>query len=239
MTLPAPVPSPSGAPHGPAARPLRCLLCADADALPDAAGGADLLIRGIPRDPAALAALRAGPGAPRLYLRLDPRAPDLAGLALAPDGVLLTGIGGGLDIGRLASRLAVGEAEMGLPDGATRILAGLGSARALLGAADLAGASPRLAGLVWDAEALARDFAPAPLPAPVARHARATVVLAAAAARLPALAPPCPDPARAGAAAQAARRAGFAGMMARDAGEATAIAAVFGGAPERGAGRRR
>ncbi|TXN19212.1 hypothetical protein FV217_22135, partial [Methylobacterium sp. WL9] len=104
-----------------------------------------------------------GGGTPRILLRVEGiDAPDLdtclAGtVRFRPDAIVLP-VRHGREIAHLGSRLAVHEAEHGLPDGGIGIVAILSSADAVLAAASFAGASPRLCGLGWDAEALARQL---------------------------------------------------------------------------------
>ncbi|MBX9933910.1 MAG: hypothetical protein K2Y56_20710 [Methylobacterium sp.] len=80
--------------------------------------------------------------------------------ALAPHaaGFAMSVPGGGRDVARLGCHLAVHEAEAGLPDGSTRILALVECAAAVLALPSLVRSSPRLCGIAWDAEALARDI---------------------------------------------------------------------------------
>jgi citrate lyase subunit beta/citryl-CoA lyase len=99
----------------------------------------------------------------------------------------------------------------------------------VLGAAALAGASPRLAGLAWDAEALAADLGIAldrsgAWPAPLAQ-ARGQVVLAARVAGVPAFETVRRDSASLAGTAEAARLDGFAGIAVRDPAEAALVAA--------------
>ena len=102
---------------------------------------------------------------PRLYVRVNALDSGLAEadldaiMAGAPDGIVLPKCRDGADVQRLAAKLAVREAECGLVDGATRILAiATESARALFGFASYRGASARLAGLSWGAEDLSADL---------------------------------------------------------------------------------
>ena len=111
----------------------------------------------------------------------DPALPGL--MALAPDAVLLRDARSGRDVAALGARLAVLEAEGGLPDGGTGILAQVGHPLGVLDARGFAGASPRLAGLGFDGAALAGIVG-----ADVAAQARGLVRLAAAAAGVPAFA---------------------------------------------------
>lgn len=109
----------------------------------------------------------------------------------APDGVVLRSCESGREVARLGARLAVREARAGLPDGAIRIVAMVETARGVLGLPSLAGSSRRLAGIAWDAVALAAE-----LGAPASRHpdlipalarVRTLVRLAAAAAGVEAI----------------------------------------------------
>ena len=89
---------------------------------------------------------------PRAILHVRIAAADdaaaLAGaMAAAPAGILLANAAAGQDVARLDARLAVAEAERGLPHGATRILAVAGSTPAALFAMDsFIGCSARLVG---------------------------------------------------------------------------------------------
>lgn len=162
----------------------------------------------------------------------DPSA-ALAGLAVP--AVALSLRDGGRDIARLGARLAVHEAETGLGDGQIRILALVETARCLAGLGTLVGASARLCGLAWDAEALCRDLgAAAPrgddgdLIPPLAQ-ARATIRLAAAAAGIAAVDSAYPangDPAGFLREVAAARRDGFAAKIAADPAQAGIILAA-------------
>ena len=213
---------------------MRAWLIVPPDAGEPDTTGADALILTHPCCPDWLAGVRARIRVP-LYVRVAPGAPDLdAAMALGPDGILLPRVASGADLARLGARLAVHEAEAGLRDGATRILAGLGTAAGLLHLRTLPGASPRLAGLCWEAADLAAALgldassADGAWPAPFAQG-RGLVVLAAAAACVPAIDEPCPggDGAAVERAACAARRDGFRGSLARDAASAAILARVF------------
>jgi len=112
-----------------------------------------------------VSAARARAVRPRLYVRVNPLDGDLteadldAILPSAPDGIMLPKSLNGADVQHLGAKLAVREAEHGLVDGATRILAiATESARALFGLASYAGASARLEGLAWGAEDLSADL---------------------------------------------------------------------------------
>jgi citrate lyase subunit beta/citryl-CoA lyase len=102
---------------------------------------------------------------PRLYVRVNAFASGLTAADLdavipaAPDGVVLPKCRGGADVQRLGANLAVREAEHGLIDGSTRIVAiATESARALFGFASYRGASGRLEGLAWGGEDLSVDI---------------------------------------------------------------------------------
>ena len=148
-------------------------------------------------------------------------------LPARPDAVLLRGAVGGRDVQHLGAKLAVREAELGLPAGRIGILAaGADTPAGVLALAGLAGASPRLRALVWEGGRLSRalglsDPAAAPL-----LQARDLLVIAAAAAGVPALVLPEPGRALAETCAAAARD-GFAGMVARDPDEVAVIARWF------------
>ena len=142
------------------------------------ASGADALIVDLEdsvaeaRKPAArasaaafVAEARRLPTRPRLYVRINPFAGALAEADLdavipaAPDGVALPKCLDGADVQRLGANLAVREAEYGLADGSTRVIAiATESARALFGFASYRGASRRLDGLAWGGEDLSADL---------------------------------------------------------------------------------
>ena len=192
-----------------------------------------LLPPGVAAPPAAGPTARPVPGgAPRVVavgpLRDGRVDRDLdAVLAGRPDGVLLRGAVGARDFQHLGAKLAVREAELGLPAGRIGILAAAADTPAgVLALSGLAGASPRLRALVWEAGPLARALGLGdPAAGPLLR-ARDLLVLAAAAAGVPALAMPEPGRTLADSCADAARD-GFAGMVARGPGEVAVIARWF------------
>ena len=115
--------------------------------------------------PAAREAVRAVRSGKRLFVRINPlplgMADDdlAAALACRPFGVVLPKANGGADVAELDARLAVHEAEAGVEEGATRILAiATETAAGTLAAASHARASRRLWGLTWGAEDLAADI---------------------------------------------------------------------------------
>lgn len=180
-------------------------------------------------------AARAKSGAPKLFVEVAPLDSALIEADLdalfgpGPDGVFLPACDGAAGLQRLAVKLAVREAQAGRADGATRIGALIGADPAgVLALASFAGASPRLAALAFDDAGLCAALGLAAGGGAAIATARAMVVLAAASAGVPALAPPAEtgeEPAYA-----AARRDGFTGAMALYPGQVAAIREIF---PER------
>ncbi len=108
-----------------------------------------------------LHAARSAPGRPRLFVRINGLATGLADddldgiMAAGPDGIVLPKAVGGADVQHLGSKLAVREAEFGLEDGATGIVAlSTETARSLFALGTLPGASHRLKGISWGGEDL-------------------------------------------------------------------------------------
>jgi citrate lyase subunit beta/citryl-CoA lyase len=85
---------------------------------------------------------------------------DLDGIMeFAPEGVMLPKTVGGRDVSHLGAKLAVREAEFGLPDGRTRVIAiGSETAAGVFALGTFAGASQRLAGIAWGGEDLSADI---------------------------------------------------------------------------------
>lgn len=178
----------------------------------------------------ALADAASRPQRPRLYVRVNALDTTLTGgdldavMRAGPDGIVLPKACGGRDVSHIAALIAVREAEYGLEDGRTRILAiATETAKAVFALGTFGGASHRLTGLAWGAEDLSaglgaetnRDETGAF--AQPYRLARALTLLGAAAAEVDAvdtvhtafrdldgLAAEC----------RAARRDGFAGKLA-------------------------
>jgi citrate lyase subunit beta/citryl-CoA lyase len=76
-----------------------------------------------------------------------------------PDGIVLPKTVGGADVSHLGAKLAVREAEFGLADGGTRILAiATENALGVFALGTFAGASHRLMGLTWGGEDLSADI---------------------------------------------------------------------------------
>jgi citrate lyase subunit beta / citryl-CoA lyase len=112
-----------------------------------------------------LAEARQAAERPRLFVRVNALSTgltdaDLDGvMAGAPDGIMLPKAVGGPDMAHLGAKLAVREAEHGLDDGGTRIVAiATETAASLFVLGGFAGASRRLAGLAWGAEDLSADL---------------------------------------------------------------------------------
>jgi citrate lyase subunit beta/citryl-CoA lyase len=157
--------------------------------------------------------------APKLFVEVAPVESELIEADLdalfgpAPDGVFLPSCRGVESLQRLSVKLAVREAQAGLPDGVTRIGAFVGGDPAgVLALRSLASATPRLAALAFDEAALSASLGLTEAGGAAIEMARAAVVLAAASAGVPALAPPVQIGQEA--AYAAARRDGFAGAMA-------------------------
>ena len=119
------------------------------------------------RDSAAylVSAAKNQPKRPRLYIRVNAldtglTDADLDGvMRAAPDGIFLPKSLTGADVQHLAAKLAVREAEYGLSDGATRIIAiATETAPAIFGLGSYRGASHRLEALTWGAEDLSADI---------------------------------------------------------------------------------
>lgn len=99
--------------------------------------------------------------APCLFLARIGPAETIEGEALSSlvadvDGVLLTACRGPADIQKLDMMLKVAEAVAGMPQGRTALLAEYGTvAESVLSSHSMAGVSPRLSALLFDASALA------------------------------------------------------------------------------------
>jgi citrate lyase subunit beta/citryl-CoA lyase len=147
-----------------------------------------------------LAAARNDTARPRLYVRVNALSTGLtdadldAVMAAGPDGIMLPKTVGGADVTHLGAKLAVREAEYGLEDGATTILAiATENARGVFALGSLAGASHRLKGVAWGGEDLAADLGaetnrgPDGLYTDPYRLARGLTLLAGAAAEVDAI----------------------------------------------------
>jgi citrate lyase subunit beta / citryl-CoA lyase len=103
--------------------------------------------------------------APKLFVRVNAfetglLEADLDGVMSGrPDGIMLPKSRSGQDCTLLGARLAVREAELGLPDGVTTIIPiATEVAAAIFQLGTYAGSTRRLAGLTWGAEDLAADL---------------------------------------------------------------------------------
>jgi citrate lyase subunit beta / citryl-CoA lyase len=156
-------------------------------------------------------------------------------IAAAPCAVLLPRAGGRAYVQQLSVKIALREALSGLEDGATGIIALADSPDALLAVGSFPGASARLVALAWDAEALRAE-----LGAEAAREAsgayasplqiaREMTLFAAVAAGVAAIDSPFDEAGEASlhAEAEAARRHGFEGKLARDPRQARIINEAF------------
>ena len=111
-----------------------------------------------------LSAARRESKRPRLFVRVNALSTGLtdadldAVMQAPPDGIMLPKAVGGVDVSHLGAKLAVREAEFGLEDGATAIIAiTTENARGVFALGSLAGASHRLAAVAWGGEDLAAD----------------------------------------------------------------------------------
>jgi citrate lyase subunit beta / citryl-CoA lyase len=157
-------------------------------------------------------------------------------MAGAPDAILLPGSLGAPSVQQLSAKLAVREAELGLADGATRIIGIADRAQSLFNMGSYRGSSARLLGVAWSAESLRSDIGAEAnrddLGAYLgpSRLARELTLLAATSARVAAIDAVFPDIGDLeGLRAEtiAARRDGFAGKMAIDPAQAPVINDVF------------
>ncbi len=113
----------------------------------------------------AISAARQAGTAKRIILRINALATGLADADLdavmpaRPDIIMLPKSATGADVQQLSVKLAVAEAQHGLPDGATKIIPiATETAGALFGLGTYRGVSQRLAGLTWGAEDLSADL---------------------------------------------------------------------------------
>ncbi|WP_112664543.1 HpcH/HpaI aldolase/citrate lyase family protein [Microvirga flavescens] len=152
---------------GDSARKLEKGLASSADALIiDIEDSVALSAKGEARRVTAefLSAARSASERPKLYVRVNGLATgltddDLDGvMRAAPDGIVLPKAVGGKDVAHLGAKIAVREAEYGLEDGGTRIIAiATENARGVFALGTFAGASQRLEGLAWGGEDLSAD----------------------------------------------------------------------------------
>lgn len=132
-------------------------------------------------------------------LGTDEHLDDLAAIGmLAPDIIMLPKCSGREDVVRLADQLAVLEAAARRPSGATAILPLVTETAAALLNMDYRGTGDRLCGLGFAGEDLSADLGVAPRDSSgltsLLAHARGQIAIAAAAAGVPAVDTPFPDP---------------------------------------------
>jgi citrate lyase subunit beta/citryl-CoA lyase len=183
-----------------------------------------------------------------VIVRINPRGTEwyLADLAAVipgrPDAVLLPKCAGADDLLALDHHLEVLETAAGLPVGAIGVLPLVTeTAASVLAMPAMAAAARRVIGFCFGAEDLSADLGIAPrradhsFPAAIA-HARAAMLVAAAAAGVPALDTPWPDPRDPqGLAREAACAAedGFAGKLCIHPAQIEAVNAAFTPSPDR------
>ena len=139
-------------------------------------------------------------GRPRLIVRVNALDTGLLDADLdgvmpsGPDAILLPKTIGGDDVSHLGAKLAVREAEYGLPDGGTRIVAlATENARGIFAPGSLPRSSHRLSGVTWGGEDLSADLGaeanrdPAGAYTEPYRLARSLTLFAAAAAEVDAI----------------------------------------------------
>ena len=154
----------------------------------------------------------------------------------APTAIMLPGSLVAASVRQLSAKLAVREAEFDLPDGETRIIAVADTAQSLFHLGSYRGASARLMGVAWSADALRVDIGAETdrdrLGDPLGpyRLARELTLLATTSARVAAIDTVflnIRDLEGLRDEALAARRDGFAGKMAIDPAQVAAINDVF------------
>ncbi len=192
---------------------------------------------------AALQRARQKAGPPLLYVRVNGLRSDLVDADLdaimpgRPDGIVLPHSENGADIQHLSVKLAVREAEYGLRDGATKIIAMAAETPAsLFHLGSYVGASRRLAGLIYGAAELARALGiemherPDGTPSAPLALARNLTLFAAKAADVMAIDAASPigrDDAGLRRDCETARRDGFAGKLALHPSQVAIINAMF------------
>ncbi|MBN9443465.1 CoA ester lyase [Bosea sp. (in: a-proteobacteria)] len=191
---------------------------------------------------------RALPSRPRLIVRINGLTTGLSEADLdavmpgAPDAIMLPKSEGGIDVGHLAAKIAVREAEADLPDGATGILPiATENGKGVFGLGTYARASHRLMALTWGAEDLSADLGAETNRlengsyADPYRLARTLTLFGASAAQVDAIDSVFTnfrDEAGLRAECVAARRDGFTGKMAIHPAQVAPINEVFAPSPE-------
>ncbi|MGV6876132.1 aldolase/citrate lyase family protein [Pseudochelatococcus sp. B33] len=198
-------------------------------------GGHPAADRGPVRD-----AIAAAGGRLRVFVRVNGvasgrLAEDLAAVLPArPFGVMLSGVAGPADVEQLGARLRVSEAELGRPDGETRIIPVLGAPAGVLALAGRPWPAGRIAAYAWEPPMPGWRVRPPSRgrPADVTRLTRSLTVLAASHAGVPAIDPPADTDEADEAfrrACLAALREGLGGKVARNEAQAGIVNAVFSG----------
>lgn len=189
-----------------------------------------------------------GPRRPGMIVRINPRGtewylPDLAAIVPArPNAILLPKCTGADDLAALDHHLEALEVAAGLPIGGIAVLPLVTeTALSVVNLPSMARAAPRVIAFCFGAEDFSADLGIAPRDAAHAysapgAHARAATLIAAAAAGIPALDTPWPDPRDPeGLMAEAARAAadGFAGKLCIHPAQIDAANAAFTPSPAR------
>ena len=194
-----------------------------------------------------LDATRPLPKRPLLIVRINGLTTGLSDTDLdavmpgGPDAIMLPKSEGGVDVGHLAARIAVREAEADLPDGKTRILPiATENGKGIFGLGSYARSSHRLMALTWGAEDLSADLGAetnrledGSYTDPY-RLARALTLLAASAAQVDAIDTVFTnfrDEAAFRAECLASRRDGFTGKMAIHPAQVAPINEIFSPSP--------
>lgn len=157
-------------------------------------------------------------------------------MAGAPDAILLPGSLGAPSIHQLSAKLAVREAQLGLADGATRMIAVADRAQSLFNMGSYRGSSARLWAIAWSAESLRAEIGAETDRGRLGDHlapyrlARDLTLFAGTSARVAAIDGVFPDThdlEGLRAEALAARRDGFAGKFAVEPAQADVINEIF------------
>lgn len=181
-------------------------------------------------------------GVPRLVVRINPLSSDdwradlAAVMPAAPASIMLPKPASGADVTRLAGELDIRENDLGLPPGATRVIAiATEVPAALLAMQSFIGASPRLEALTWGTEDLsaaigaarARENGAHTSPFRLARDLTLFAAAAAGIAAIDEIEADFRNAAGLEAAARAAARDGFSGKMAIHPDQVAVINAAF------------
>jgi citrate lyase subunit beta / citryl-CoA lyase len=156
-------------------------------------------------------------------------------MAGAPQAILLSGSVGAASVQQLSAKLAVREADFALADGATKIIAVADAACSLFSMGSYRGASARLVGIAWSAQALcadigaetARDGPASRGPYRLARDLTLLAATSAGVAAIDTVFSDLRDQEGLRAEAVAARRDGFTGKLVLDRAQVSVINDVF------------